>query len=154
MARLPRTKKATGFLNWFIVIIGVIGLAQIISTKRQGPPPQQIVPAPAVQAPPSLVGDTPVVQASRPSVTDTPSVPRPASRKKLATHPRPGPDAKTPSTPRSHVLFNAGRNVDQTDENYFAIYLGRRSVTESRRTPESGVRSVPPYSRRAATPVR
>ncbi len=44
-------KKATGCSTWAILLIAVIGLIRMFSTRREAPPARPVVPAPVAQAP-------------------------------------------------------------------------------------------------------
>ena len=95
--------------------------------QAESPPAQPFVPAPAVQAPRPPVPNVP-----------PPALPPTVSKDKLAKEEaRPDPDAKKPSTPRSRVLFAAGRNLDKADKKDGAIVFYRQLVMECRETPES-----------------
>jgi hypothetical protein len=118
-----RQKKATGWLTW-LLLIGIIGLVLMLSTKRQPPPPQSAVSAPIVEAP-----RPPMPKLAPPAIS--PAV----SKKQLTKEAPPDPNAKKPSTPRSRVLFAAARNLDKADKKDGAIYFYRQVVMECRGTP-------------------
>jgi hypothetical protein len=122
-------KKATGFLTWVVLLIGVVVMVQMFSTKKPNQQQQAIIPAPAIQTPAPVLASVPHVPA--------PALPSPASKEKLAKHSPPDPDAKKPSTPRSRVLFTCGRNLEKAHKKDGAIYFYREVLMECRGTPES-----------------
>src|SRR5262245_7945199 len=125
---MPRgKKKATGFLTCITLLVGVIVIVQMFSTKRPNQQQQPIVPAPAVQPPHPAVANVPH--------TAPPAGLAPLSEEKLAKQAGANPDAKKPSTPRSRVLFTCGRNLDKADKKEGAIYFYRELVKECRGTP-------------------
>jgi hypothetical protein len=119
--------RPPAWLTWCL-LIGIIGLVLMFSSKRPPPPPQPAVSAPILEAP-------------RPSVPKAaPAAPLPTttvSKEKPAKEALPDPNAKKPSTARSRVLFASARNLDKADKKGGAIYFYRQVVMECRGTPES-----------------
>jgi hypothetical protein len=127
MAMSRGQKKATGCSTWAVLLIAVIGLIRMFSTRREAPPAQPLVPAPVAQAPRPLVADV-----SRRALPPTATKEKPAKEAAQSD-----PDAKKTSTARSRVLFAAGKNLDKADKREGAVYFYRQVVMECRGTPES-----------------